>query len=159
MHWFRGRIVNAQSAFIFATSTKGKEMRFAHIKLIYILGISAVFSSTFALTQSASSFSEHQFSHATFQSPPKVESASSSQLLPGYGTLPLAFEVNKGQTNSDVKFLARRGGYTLFLTTTDAVLRRNSGNRQEPSLLRRKLADANKKRSVSGSGELPGKIN
>ena len=71
----------------------------------------------------------------------------------------MAFEVNQGQATSDVKFLARRGGYALFLTAKDAVLRLKSGNRQEPSFLRLKLADANEKLSVSGSDELPGKIN
>jgi len=33
-----------------------------------------------------------------------------------YGTLPLAFEANLGQTDSNVDFLARGHGYTLFLT-------------------------------------------
>ena len=138
-------------------------MRFAHIKLIYILAVSAVFSGTFALTQSTSSFSKQQSSRSTFQSPRKAASAAKTSYpvnpLPGYGNLPLAFEVNQGQTSSDVKFLARRGGSTLFLTATDAVLELNSGRRQERSFLRLKLAGANEKLSASGSDELPGKIN
>jgi|SRR5579859_1239803 len=39
-----------------------------------------------------------------------------------YGKLPLSFEVNEGQTNGQVKFLARGQGYTLFLTSQEAVL-------------------------------------
>jgi hypothetical protein len=39
-----------------------------------------------------------------------------------YGTLPLSFELNQGQTNGRVKFLARAGGYLLFLTPTEAVM-------------------------------------
>src|SRR5580700_4321973 len=144
-------------------------MRFAHIKLIYILGMSAVFSSTIAFTQSASNFSK-QPTRSTLQSVAKADTASTSDdplvaqtahpvnPLPGYGNLPLAFEVNQGQTRSDIKFLARRRGYALFLTATDAVLKLNSG-KQEPSLLRLKLADANAKLSINGSDELPGKIN
>jgi hypothetical protein len=33
-----------------------------------------------------------------------------------YGRLPLSFEVNQGQTDAQVSFLARGQGYTLFLT-------------------------------------------
>ena len=39
-----------------------------------------------------------------------------------YGTLPLSFELNQGQTNEHVKFLARSEGYVLFLTATEAVM-------------------------------------
>ncbi len=39
-----------------------------------------------------------------------------------YGQLPLRFEVNQGQANSQVKFLSQGTRYTLFLTGTDAVL-------------------------------------
>ncbi|MBI5282049.1 MAG: DUF11 domain-containing protein, partial [Candidatus Solibacter usitatus] len=38
------------------------------------------------------------------------------------GKLPLHFEANTGQTDEQVKFLARSGGYTMFLTPTEAVL-------------------------------------
>lgn len=39
-----------------------------------------------------------------------------------YGALPLSFELNQGQTNDRVKFLARSAGYLLFLTSTEAVM-------------------------------------
>src|SRR5580692_9349899 len=39
-----------------------------------------------------------------------------------YGSLPLYFERNVGQTDSKVKFLSRGAGYGLFLTSTEAVL-------------------------------------
>ena len=39
-----------------------------------------------------------------------------------YVKLPLSFEANTGQTNSAVKFLSRGRGYTLFLTSDEAVL-------------------------------------
>jgi hypothetical protein len=48
--------------------------------------------------------------------------ASQTQLLKTYGKLPLSFEANQGQTDSQVQFLARGGGYTLLLTSTEAVL-------------------------------------
>ena len=37
-------------------------------------------------------------------------------------SLPLNFELNQGQTNQRVKFLARSNGYVLFLTATEAVM-------------------------------------
>ncbi len=33
-----------------------------------------------------------------------------------YGKLPISFEVNQGQTDGSVQFLARGAGYTLFLS-------------------------------------------
>ncbi len=53
------------------------------------------------------------------ETPPE---ATRQQVLTSYGNLPLSFEVNQGQTDSEVKFLSRGSGYTLFLTSTEAVL-------------------------------------
>ena len=39
-----------------------------------------------------------------------------------YGDLPLSFEENRGQADSQVKYLARGRGYTLFLTPKETVL-------------------------------------
>ena len=39
-----------------------------------------------------------------------------------FGSLPLSFEANRGQTDDRVDFLARGRGYTLFLTRNEAVL-------------------------------------
>jgi hypothetical protein len=38
-----------------------------------------------------------------------------------YGQTRTSFEVNEGQTDSQVQFLSRGSGYTLFLTKTEAV--------------------------------------
>ncbi len=43
-------------------------------------------------------------------------------LVGDYGKLPLSFEINRGQTDARVKFLARGRGYALFLTGDEAVL-------------------------------------
>src|SRR6516225_3955510 len=47
--------------------------------------------------------------------------ATSDQLQEAYGRIPLSFEVNQGQTDSRVQYLARGEGYALFLTPTAAV--------------------------------------
>src|SRR5439155_15844210 len=49
---------------------------------------------------------------------PRIPRAAAPTQLPTYTTLPLIFEANQGQTDSQVKFLARGSGYTLFLTAT-----------------------------------------
>ena len=54
-----------------------------------------------------------------------------------YGKLPLAFEVNRGQADSAVKFMARGQRYGLFLTSSKVVLRlarpTETGNANDPS--------------------------
>ncbi|HEY0051515.1 MAG TPA: Ig-like domain-containing protein, partial [Pyrinomonadaceae bacterium] len=44
------------------------------------------------------------------------------KIVDAYGKLPLHFEPNHGQTDAQVKFLARGQGYALFLTEKEAVL-------------------------------------
>src|SRR5947209_16861672 len=44
-----------------------------------------------------------------------------------YGQLPLSFEVNRGQFDPRVRFVARGHGYTLFLTDTQMVLTLRAG--------------------------------
>src|SRR5437870_5135305 len=40
----------------------------------------------------------------------------------GFGVLPLYFELNHGQTDPEVKFLARGRGHMVFLTPEETVL-------------------------------------
>jgi uncharacterized repeat protein (TIGR01451 family) len=88
-------------------------------------------------------------------------------------SLPLFFEPNLGQTDPQVKFLARGGGYGLFLTADEAVLELQSsapspfGSGQakishQPSasaVIRMRLEGANTSALVSGASPLPGKSN
>jgi hypothetical protein len=57
-----------------------------------------------------------------------------------YGRLPLSFEINKGQTDSRVRFLSRGSGYSLFLTGNEAVLALRKGSRQSKDEGRRIVA-------------------
>jgi Beta-propeller repeat len=50
-----------------------------------------------------------------------VPSKSSLASIHSYGQLPIYFEPNVGQTDSQVKFIARGSGATAFLTATEAV--------------------------------------
>jgi hypothetical protein len=104
-------------------------------------------------------------------------------VVKGYGKLPLSFEVNQGQTESQVKFLSRGRGYSLFLTPTEAVLvlQRPSAESKVQSqklngetggsslvprhsslqgaVLRLKLLGVNPAPAIAGLDELPGKSN
>ena len=53
----------------------------------------------------------------------ELEASAPAKVKADYGKLPLSFEPNQGQTDSQVKFLARGSGYALFLTANEAVLR------------------------------------
>jgi hypothetical protein len=48
--------------------------------------------------------------------------AGHEQLAAAYGQLPLTFEINQGQTDGQVNFLAHGPGYGLFLTQSGVVL-------------------------------------
>src|SRR3989339_682083 len=76
----------------------------------------------------------------------KMEAGKKSKAEEAYGKLPLCFESNHGQTDASVKFLARGKGYTLFLTSTEAVLalKTAAGSKAEGlDVVRMKLKDAN----------------
>ena len=51
-----------------------------------------------------------------------LDAPSRAKILASYGRLPLSFESNHGQTDGQVRFLARGSDYTLFLTSAEAVL-------------------------------------
>jgi hypothetical protein len=93
-----------------------------------VLGIvaSALHRSSLSGTVSPLSPASQQISKAI----PRLVNASRGEGLPSsqqsrqvnFTNLPVAFEPNLGQTDPQVKYLARGNGYTLFLTPSEAVL-------------------------------------
>jgi len=86
--------------------------------------------------------------------------------------LPTGFEINRGQTDRRVKFLAHGSGYTLFLTATDAVLnvttltaahaRAGKTTTARPTggdVVRLRLVGANAHAAITGLDRLPGASN
>src|SRR5213080_3602021 len=73
--------------------------------------------------------------------------ADSARIVEGYGKLPLAFEANQGQSDPQVKFLSRGAGYSLFLTSNEAVLALHEASQQEPALPGAKARTAPEKTS------------
>ena len=88
---------------------------------------------------------------------------SAAAKAPDYGKLPLGFEANAGQTDGQVKFLARGPGYSVFLTGNAAVLSlqntANTGRTIPDRVIRMKLVGANVNAGVLGADQLPGKTN
>jgi hypothetical protein len=119
----------------------------------------------------------------SFASPEKTIAAVPQQrLLASFGALPLAFEQNQGQTDPQVKFLARTNAYTLFLTKHEAVFsfrpkpsesavnargrsaelrahhhaKSPDAQKDSAAALRMHLAGANTESQVTGADRLPG---
>ena len=107
--------------------------------------------------------------------PPSAPLAQRARVVENYGKLPLSFEANTGQTDSAVKFLSRGRGYTLFLTSDEAVLavggskpenrnsrfeiRNSNPQARNSSVVRMRLLGANPAAKIRGEKELPGKTN
>ena len=68
--------------------------------------------------------------------------------------LPLTFEINEGQTDDRVDFLARGPGYNIFLTATEAVF----ALPRAPAM-RMQLVGSAADPAVQGVDALPGKVN
>ena len=84
--------------------------------------------------------------------------ADSQQVRVNFGHLPMVFEPNQGQTDPQVKFVARGSNYGLFLTADEAVLALHKSPK-EAAVLRMVLAHANPNAPVVGADKLPGKSN
>ena len=107
-------------------------------------------------------------------SPPLTASQLVTATMMG---MPLQFEVNHGQVDAQVKFLARGKGYTLFLTPTESVMvlqqrasKSQAGDVHDPlastepapikqSVVRMKLEGANPSPAIDGMEKLPGIVN
>jgi len=73
--------------------------------------------------------------------------------------LPLAFESNRGQADSRVKFLTRGPRSTLFLTETEAVLSLAGHQGSADEFLRMTFLAGNANSHITGVGQLPGMTN
>jgi hypothetical protein len=92
-----------------------------------------------------------------------------AQLAAAYGQVPLSFEANQGQTDSQVRFLSRGSGYALFLTPGETVVSLhkpggpgNDGAAVQASadtVLHTRLVGANAAPQVIGLEKLPGTSN
>ncbi len=112
-------------------------------------------------------------------------STNAAPSLTRFASLPLSFEPNVGQFDPQVRYLARGGGYTLFLTANEAVVSlasrqpgreksrpymgdpvgaqfiapSDAANAAPPTVLRYSLRGANPAPQMVAQSELPGKSN
>ncbi|HEX5483084.1 MAG TPA: SBBP repeat-containing protein, partial [Terriglobia bacterium] len=97
--------------------------------------------------------------------PSLKNSRTQAHLRAVYAKLPLRFEANRGQTDSNVKFLAREPRYTLFLTANAATLAFQppsagaARGKHSASWIRMQLADESAHTQAVGLEKLPGKSN
>lgn len=93
-------------------------------------------------------------------SPAVIEAPTQDELKQSYNRLPMNFEVNRGQADPEIKYLARGRGYRIFLTETEAVLslQKNDSSRRS-NFLRFKLQNARRDSQITATGLLPGKSN
>jgi hypothetical protein len=77
----------------------------------------------------------------------------------GDGNTPLLFEINKGQTSSEAKFISRGRGYTLYLADTEAVFSLKTPAAAKNDVFRMRFAGANSAPAIEGRDEAVTKTN
>ena len=94
-------------------------------------------------------------STAARRNAPSLLSKESNQLAAriSFASLPMSFEPNVGQSDPRVKFLSRGTGYTLFVTSDEAVLSMPSQSKNshpDSFLVRQRSAGATRKKLERG---------
>jgi hypothetical protein len=82
---------------------------------------------------------------------PQTQGSKTSASGDAFGRLPLSFELNQGQTDSRVRFLARGQGYGIFLTDDGAAFSFSDSS----TPLRLRLRDAATSPLIKGVDQLP----
>jgi hypothetical protein len=89
--------------------------------------------------------------------PNSTDNSSVDKAKQSLAKLPMSFELNKGQTDPQVKFMARGSGYSAFLTEDGAVLSLKASKKS--AVMRTHLVGANRNPKIVGEKPLPGKSN
>jgi hypothetical protein len=153
---------------VFKQSAKKIGMPAVWILAIAIVGVAAIAGSSHLRALSARTLTAN------------VPAVQSGRARADLDALPLAFEANQGQTDPQVKYMARGKGYTAFLTADETVFamqasRANAGITGNGALLsaqktdtaptgetaaiRMKLVGANENAPIAAENELPGHSN
>ena len=155
---------------MFKQSAKKIWMPAVWILAIVIVAVAAIADSSRLRTRSAQTLST--------KVPATV--AQSGRMRAELDALPLAFEANQGQTDAQVKYMARGKGYSAFLTADETVFamqspRANAGitgkgavlpaqkadraTKVEAAAIRMRLVGANENAPITAENELPGHSN
>jgi hypothetical protein len=90
------------------------------------------------------------------QQTPALSADQRGRVQASMGKLPLAFEANQGQTDPQVKYMARGNGYTVFLTANETVFAMSS--QASPSRLSGRLGLRATSRTVATTKQAPAAI-
>ena len=112
---------------------------------------------------------------------PALSAEQRSRIRTSFDALPLAFEANQGQTDPQVKYIARGSGYTAFLTGNDTVfavsserastaagkrgvgtasyVQKTNASQTTEAAIHMKLVGGNPEPAVVAGNELPGHSN
>jgi hypothetical protein len=115
---------------------------------------------------------------ASAKQAPALSAEQRGRVQASLGKLPLAFESNQGQTDPQVKYMARGNGYTVFLTANETVFamgaQAGSSNsaskrgirslapataKQAPAAIYMKPVGGNSQPQIAAGRELPGRTN
>jgi hypothetical protein len=94
-------------------SLKSLTLRPRKLFILRVLGLSVVSGATVLLSRSS------EARHAA--SAQRKNDLPQPRIRESFGAVPLSFEMNQGQTDKRVKFIARGSGGRLFLTSAEAV--------------------------------------
>lgn len=83
--------------------------------------------------------------------------------LESFGRLPLSFEANRGQAGEEVRYLSRTNDRHIYLTNSGAFIGvsyfSGTGTKNDEDLVKMELVGSTRQPEVSGTQELPGKVN
>ena len=139
--------------------------------IIVLLAVASLFiSTTLRVPAKPPTVPKTGTSRADVRVAERTDEGARMRVSQAYGTLPMSFEPNRGQTDGRVKFLSRGSGYTLLLTQTEATLALykneaesdptlRSNHSSLSSVVRMKLKGTNPKPKIEGLEQLQGKSN
>ena len=116
-----------------------KTMKSISLLILLVLGLAAIFAP--------------KSTGVSVERPNLLHTQNTDAARAGFGQLPLSFEVNQGQADARVRFLARGQGYGIFLTDNGAAFSLGG------SALHMRLQDAATSPRITGVDQLPGKVN
>ena len=95
---------------------------------------------------------------------PLLNADTSARVRASLEGSPLAFEANQGQTDPQVKYMARGSGYTVFLTANDTVFALHSSSQSaaqktRASAIHMHLVGGNPESPISAGNQLTGRSN
>src|SRR5919198_2643254 len=86
-------------------------------------------------------------------------STTKRQALKAYGRLPLAFAANAGQTDARVRYYAQGAGFSIFLTSKEAMLALRRPGRRTGIALALRFLGSNRNVAIGGERWGPGRVN